>query len=448
MNDGGDRPSALAPASTAPDAPGALADLEALIGADAARPWWRRPATWLYALAIIVLLATLAWWLSTRQAAAPPRYVAEPVTRGHLVVTVTANGTLQPTNKADIGSELSGTVARVLVDVNDAVAKGQVLAELDTAKLRDQVQRSRAGLAVAQSKVRQATATVKEAQDNLGRLQDVSRRSGGKVPSQAEMATAEATLARAQADAASADAGVVDARAALSVDETNLAKASIRSPMNGVVLARSVDPGNAVAASLQAVTLFTIAEDLKQMKLNVNVDEADVGQVHDGQKATFTVSAYPNRSYPATVTRVSYGAVTKDNVVTYVTELSVNNDDLSLRPGMTATAVISATERDDVLLVPNVALRFTPTTAAAAPAASDSGGLVSRLIPRLPRQGAPRRAGTTASAVRQIWVLRDGQAVPLQVVAGASDGRQTEVASDQLQPGMIVIVDQASASAR
>ena len=448
MNAGLERPAALAPVGTTPDAANAPADLEALIGADAARSWWRRPSTWLYVVAVVAVLAALAWWGSTRQGPAPPRYVTEPVTRGHLAVTVTANGTLQPTNKADIGSELSGTVARVLADVNDRVAKGQVLAELDTAKLRDQVKRSRAGLAVSQAKVRQATATVKEAQDNLGRLQDVWRRSGGKVPSQAEMATAEATLARARADAASADAGVVDARAGLSVDETNLAKASVRSPMNGVVLARSVDPGNAVAASLQAVTLFTIAEDLKQMKLDVNVDEADVGQVHDGQKATFTVSAYPNRQYPATVTRVSYGAVTKDNVVTYVTELSVNNDDLSLRPGMTATAVISATERDNVLLVPNAALRFTPATAAAAPAASDSGGLVSKLIPRMPRQAASRRAGATASAMRQIWVLRDGQAMPLQVSTGASDGRQTEVASDQLQPGLLVIVDQASASGR
>ncbi len=207
-----------------------------------------------------------------------------------------------------------------------------------------------------------------------------------------------------------------------------------------------MDPGNAVAASLQAVTLFTLAEDLSQMKLEVNVDEADVGQVRDGQKATFTVSAYPNRQYPATVTRVGYGSTTKDNVVTYVTELDVSNQDLSLRPGMTATAVIASTVRDDVLLVPNAALRFAP---ASAPAEAASGStVVSRLIPRPPRGGGARRAGTNTAASRQVWVLRDGVPTALAVTPGATDGRVTEVSGDGLQPGMPVIVDQASGSSK
>lgn len=428
------------------------ADLQSLIGVEAARPAWRRPSRWLLAAAVLLLLAGLWWWQTSRTAAAPVHYVTEPVTRGRLVVTITATGTLQPTNKADIGSELSGTVARVLVDVNDRVKKGQVLAELDTTKLRDQVQRSRALLSVAQAKVRQAHATVGEAQGNLARLEQVARLSGGKVPSQAEMAAAQAALERAQADEASARASVLDAQAAVSVDETNLRKAAIRSPINGVVLARSVDPGNAVAASLQAVTLFTLAEDLSQMKLQVNVDEADVGHVREGQKAEFTVSAYPNRKYPATVTRVSYGGTTKDNVVTYVTELRVANDDLSLRPGMTATAVIAAAQRDQVLLVPNAALRFTPAAAPAAAGASASGGgLVAKLFPRPMRQGSRRPgagAGASAAGARQVWILRDGQVVPVAVVAGASDGRMTEVSSERLEPGMAVIVEQSRASAK
>ena len=201
----------------------------------------------------------------------------------------------------------------------------------------------------------------KEAQANLARFEEVARLSGGKVPSKTELDSGRATLERAQADEASARASVADAQAALSTDEINLSKASIRSPIDGVVLTRSVDPGNAVAASLQAVTLFTIAEDLTQLHLQVNVDEADVGSVHVGQNATFTVSAYPSRKYPARITRVAFGSTITDNVVTYITYLEVDNTDLTLRPGMTATATITATERNDVLLVPNTALRFTPT---------------------------------------------------------------------------------------
>ena len=423
-------------------------DVQALLGADAVRSRWRTPWPWVALLLAVALGAGLWFWQAQRQASAQPRYLTEPVTRGRLLVTVSANGTLEPTNKVAIGSELSGTVARVPVDVNDRVEQGQVLAELDTTKLRDQVARSSAALAVARAKVVQADATVAEARGNLQRLRDVAKLSGGQVPSRAELATGEAAVARADADAASARASVADAQAALRVDETNLRKASIRSPIKGVVLSRAVDPGNAVAASLQAVTLFTLAEDLTRMKLEVNVDEADVGQVREGQHATFTVSAYPNREYPATVTRVDYGSTTKDNVVTYVAELSVVNDDLSLRPGMTATAVIAAAERRDVLLVPNAALRFTPPVAAASAAsAAASGSLVSRLMPRPPAQ-ATRRAGTSTAAVRQLWVLRDGRLVAVPVVPGASDGRLTEVDSPQLQPGMVVVVGQVSGSAR
>lgn len=419
--------------------------LEKLLGGTGHVPLWRRPVAWL-ALAAIVAAAVAFWfWQGQRDAQAQPRYSTETARRGNLSVRVTANGTLQPTNKVDIGSELSGTVAQVFVDINDRVKKGQVLAELDTSKLHDQVARSSAQLGVAQAAQRQAQATVREATDNLRRLQEVSRLSGGKVPSAAELATAQATLARAQAAVASSEAGVSDARAALSADQTNLRKASIRSPIDGVVLARNVDPGNAVAASLQAVTLFTLAEDLTRMKLEVNVDEADVGMVRDGQRATFTVSAYPSRNYPASVTRVSYGSTIKDNVVTYEADLIVDNADLTLRPGMSATASILATERTDVLLVPNAALRFTPAAVAQAPtdAASNSGGLASRLMPRMPRPGTQRKASTSTAAVRQVWVLQEGKAVPVAVTPGVSDGRMTEITGGELRAGMAVIVDQA-----
>jgi HlyD family secretion protein len=335
----------------------------------------------------------------------------------------------------------------VLVDVNDRVKKGQVLVELDDARLRDQVTGSRAALAAAQAVLTQALATDTEARDTLARLRDVHQRSGGLVPSATELAAAVAAAARGEANIASAQANVAQARATLSSNETNLSKASIRSPIDGVVLSRAVEPGNAVAASLQAVTLFTLAEDLTKMKLQVNVDEADVGQVRNGQAATFTVSAYPTRRYPARIVRVGYGSTTKDNVVTYLTDLRVNNDDLSLRPGMTATATITTVEHSDVLLVPNAALRYTPaTTAAAAPTAGNS--IVSSMLPRPPGSGSKRRAGTDTAQVRQVWLLDGGQPRAVPVTPGVSDGRMTEVTSEQLQPGMALIVGQIAGGAK
>ncbi len=432
-------------------------DLATLLDEPARRVWWRRPSTWLAAALLIGAISGISAWRSSRAAQAAPSYATQAVSRGNLTLQVTANGTLQPTRSVNIGSELSGTVARVLVDVNDKVTKGQVLVELDTAKLSDQVLRSRATLASARATVAQGAATLNEAKPSLARLEEVQRLSGGKVPSKTEMDTAVANVERAVADEASARAKVADAQAALSTDETNLKKASIRSPIDGTVLTRSVEPGNAVAASLQAVTLFTIAEDLTQLRLQVNVDEADVGAVQVDQKADFTVSAWPGRKYPASVTRVAYGSTTTENVVTYVTYLDVDNTDLSLRPGMTATATITATERKDVLLVPNTALRFTPTGGAtggdARPAAGggNKGSMLTSLMPRPPGGGARRapgaQKGATAAAdttARQVWVLRDGVPAAIPVTTGISDGRMTEVRSEQLQPGMPVITDQRS----
>lgn len=415
------------------------------------RRFWKRPVVWIAALALIGAVAGGLAWQSSQRAAAAPSYVTEPVARATLNVTVSADGTLQPTRSVNVGSELSGTVARVLADVNDRVKKGQVLVELDTAKLRDQIARSRAALAAAQAGVTQAVATSQEAQGNMKRLEEVARLSGGKVPSQAELETGRATLDRARADESSARANVASAQAQLSTDETNLAKASIRAPIDGVVLTRSVDPGNAVAASLQAVTLFTIAEDLTKLQLEVNVDETDVGLVANGQKASFTVGAYLNRRYPASVVRVAYGSTKTDNVVTYTTRLDVDNQDMTLRPGMTATATIQTSERQPSLLVPNTALRFTPAQAAGAASAPSGGGntsIVSRLMPRPPGNVARRGAtagGGPVGGNRQIWVLRDGKPVPVRVAVGASDGRRTEVSGQGLNENDLVIVDQRSA---
>jgi HlyD family secretion protein len=354
---------------------------------------------------------------------------------------VIANGSLQPTRAVNIGSELSGTVLKVSVDVNDQVKKGQILVVLDTAKLKDQIVRSRAAVAASNATVAEAVATVKETESNLARLEAVAKLSGGKVPSKAELDTGRATLERARANELTARANVVSATATLSTDETNLSKASISAPTDGVILTRNVDPGNAVAASLQAVTLFSMAEDLHRLRLQVNVDEADVGAVQIGQHATFTVSAYPNRKYPANITRVAFGSTITDNVVTYITYLDVDNGDLSLRPGMTANATITATERHHVLLVPNTALRFSPNFSNVE---KNSAGIVSSLIPRGPSR-APRKtaaSGASVASARQIWILRDGQPVAVAITPGISDGKMTEVVSADLPVGTLVITDQ------
>ncbi len=425
-------------------------DLATLLAEPASKTWYRRRALWAGLVLVLLAGAGLWWWLARQAANAAPSYITQTVARGNLTLTVTANGTIQPTRSINIGSELSGTVLKVNVDVNDQIKKGQVLVELDPAKLNDQVLRSQAALAAAKAKVDQTAATVTEARASLARLEDVARVSGGKVPAKTELDTGRATLDRAIADDASARAGVSDAQAALSTDQINLTKSSIKAPADGVVLTRAVDPGNAVAASLQAVTLFTVAEDLAKLRLWVYVDEADVGSVKIGQDATFTVSAYPTRKFPARITRVGFGSTITDNVVTYLTYLDVDNTDLSLRPGMTATATITAMQRNDVLLVPNAALRFTPTTAAGPTAKK---GFASSLVPSIPRSTTRKSAaaGASTAAAKQVWVLPKGgkgDAVAVAVTPGISDGRMTEITGGELQAGMEVITDQKTAAAK
>lgn len=442
--------------SSTPSAPsaandrGAL-DLQALLDPAARRRWWQRPGMWIAVAAVIALGGAAYWWSQRTAAQAAPRYITEPLKRGKITQTVAANGTVVPTRTVNIGSELSGTVKQVYVDVNDRVKKGQVLVMLDTAKLSDQVKRSEAALLSARAAREQAKATLAEAQANLARLEEVARLSSGQVPSAAELDTARANVTRAAAALESAAAAVAQAEAQLSTDRTNLSKASIVSPIDGVVLSRTVEPGNAVAASLQAVTLLSLAEDLAQVRVELAVDEADVGNVRPGQKAFFTVSSYPTRRYPASVTLVAFGSTKTDNVITYTTYLEVRNDDLSLRPGMTAAATIVANEHDGVLVVPNTALRFNPESAAANAKAGSSGGVTSMLMPRMPSTG-PKKPGTEnrrgPNAERRIWVLDQGQPVPITVTVGISDGRLTEVSAPELKEGMAVIVDQRSGASK
>lgn len=367
------------------------------------------------------------------------QFKTEEVKRGDLTVIVTATGTLQPTNKVDVGSELSGIIKSVHVDYNDRVKIGQGLARLDTSKLEAQVTQSRAALDSAKAKVLQVQATVLETRSKLTQFQKVRELSNNKVPSQSELDAAEAAYERAKADEASAKAAVSQARATLEANETDLSKSVIHSPINGVVLARSIEPGQTVAASFTAPVLFTLAEDLTKMDLHVNVDEADVGKVREGQKASFSVAAYPNRTFEARITQARYGSSTTSGVVTYETVLKVNNSDLSLRPGMTATADITVKKVENAILIPSAALRFTPPVQEEK---KTSGSLVGALLPRPPRSGSQQRDDATENKKQQrVYVLKNHQPSPVSITVGSTNGGLTEVVAGDIQPGMAVVVD-------
>ncbi len=423
----------------------AESDISQTLGIDHAPGHRKHLKRWLLLalLAIAGLAMAVAW--KTLEKSNSVHYQTQKVQRGNLAVTVTATGTLEPTNQVDVGSEVSGTIETVEVDYNDQVKVGQILARLDTSKLQAQVLQSRATLESARAKVLEAKATVKETRSELTRLNEVRELSNNKVPSQRDLDAAEAALERAQADEASATAQVSEAQAALDFNETDLSKAVIHSPINGVVLTRSVELGQTVAASLQAPVLFTLAEDLTQMELHVDVDEADVGQVQEGQEASFTVDAYPDRIFPARIRQVRYGAQTVDGVVTYETVLNVDNSDLSLRPGMTATADITVQKVENAILVPNAALRFTPPIREKE-APSNGGSIINSLLPHPPRSRSKQREDVTVDKRQQrVWTVQEAHLVAIPVTTGSSDGVMTEITDGDLQPGIDLVVDTVGA---
>jgi len=306
-------------------------DIRQTLGLDKQVPAHKKAWVWVVIVLITVFIAGILMVFYSNGDSSL-QYKTAQVQRGNLIVTVTATGELEPVNQVDVGTEVSGTIETVPVDYNDHVKAGQVLARLDTDKLEAQVLKSQAALESAQAKLLEAQANVFETQNELKRLKHARELSGGKVPSQHDMDAAQAALKRARAGEAGARAQIAEAKATLRENRTDLAKGVIRSPIDGIVLERMVEPGQTVAASLQTPVMFILAEDLAQMELHVDIDEADVGQVREGQYATFTVDAYPDRSFPAQITEVRYAPQTVEGVVTYETLLSADNSDLSLRP--------------------------------------------------------------------------------------------------------------------
>lgn len=441
-----------------PTTPATQADLDEFLGVEPPSPWVKR-LKWA-GIALVVIAVLYIGYRLIFGSAAEVNYATRAVERDDLTVSISATGNLQPTNQVDVGSELSGLVEHVYVDNNDRVTRGQVLARLDTQRLQDAINQSRAGLASAQASVGQARATAMQAAATLRRQEEVHRLSGGKVPSQTELDAARAENARAIAAVRAAQASVAQAQAQLSADQTQFSKASIVSPVTGVVLSRQIEPGQTVAASLNAPVLFVIAEDLSRMRLEVKVDEADVGQVAAGQRASFQVDAFPGRTFPAMIERVDVGAnasgstttssstsAAAGSVVAYTARLTVANDELLLRPGMTATADIITAEKKNALLVPNAALRFNPDAAARGASGGQRGGLAGVMAPTPPRRG--NRGGGDRSVTigrgssQTVYVLdAEGKPQPVRVVVGDSNGSQTEILSGDLKEGTRVITGQ------
>lgn len=409
------------------------------------RPRWRRwMKFWLPALILLILALLVSRCVGGDDG---PGYITEEVVQRSLDLTVTATGNLRPTNQVQVGSEVSGRIDNVFVDVNDQVTAGQVLARINTDVIEDQITQAQANLNAARAQLGQARATLDVGRAQLARLREVYEISDGRVPSQVELEQAEAAVRRGEAAAASAQASIRSAQAQLSTAVTSRNRAVIRSPVAGIVLARQVEPGQTVAASFTTPTLFIIAEDLTAMQLRVAVDEADVGQVEEGQQATFTVDAYPGRRFPAVVERVdqaSSNTATEANqaagpaaqgssVVNYEARLSVANPEGLLRPGMTATATIATQSTGPRLLVPNSALRFRPEDAE-----QEQGGGV--LNPEIGLEQQEQRATIGVGSRQRVHVLQpDGTLEPVEVVTGQSDGRLTVVRSDDLEAGMEVV---------
>ncbi len=433
-------------------------NLAEIVRAGASRPFRK----WLIIATLLALAGGGIWfWFSRNEGVTDkPEYVTEPAKKGRISLLVTAAGNLAPTNQVVIGSELSGTVNEVYVDTNDMVKKNQPLAKLDTTKLNQQTERSRAALSVAKAKVNQVQATLTESKASLARQEELLDISGGKTPSQAVMDTSRATVTRAEADLESAMAAVEGAEAEVKSFERDMQKATIISPVDGIVLVRTIEVGQTVAASFTAPTLFTIAEDLRKMELLVSVSEADIGRVETGQTATFSVDAWPGRSYTAKVKKVAFGSsnnqatggsggnnanagAASTGVVTYSTELEVANEDLSLRPGMTATVDIAIVDKPDILVVPNAAMRFDPVIAAAVGKPDETKRtLVQSLSPGGGRRwrGNPVPKAGSRNTEPHVWVIRDGEPVEVKVVPGITDGRKTEITESELTEGTPVII--------
>ncbi|MDE2383497.1 MAG: efflux RND transporter periplasmic adaptor subunit [Alphaproteobacteria bacterium] len=377
---------------------------------------------------VLVLAGGYAYWQHRSAASQAVTYETAAVKAQDVVVKVTATGTLAPVTEVDVSSQLSGVVREVNVEENAIVKKGDVLAVLDDTRLKTSRDGTAAKLAISQAAVVQAQSTLSEQTQIRDRQQSLAQRG---ISAAQTVDSAVASVDRAQAALQSAQAQVTSTQADLATIDTDLAHTIITAPIDGVILKRSVEPGQTVAASLQAPILFQIAGDLRELELDANVDEADIGRVKEGQAASFAVDAYRDRSFPAAIKRISFAPQTVDGVVTYTSVLSAGNSDLALRPGMTATAYITVASYPHALTVPNEALRYKPPVVQA----SRGFSITNLFLPRMPRQDTTK----PTNGQRNLYVLRDGKPEAVPVELGASDGKVTIIKADGIKEGDLII---------
>lgn len=386
------------------------------------RRWLRRL---IYTATAALLLGLAAYWYYSSGATANAiAYDTTPAVVTPLTVTVTATGTVQPTTQVDVSSEISGVIRTVNVDANSIVKKGDVLASLDVKRLSAQLARAKATLAANEAKLADAKATLNQRGLVLNRQIALTKKGFA-----ATQVLDDAVAGRASATAAvsAAEADIEVAKADIALQEIDIAKSSIVSPVDGVVLKRTAEPGQTVASSLQAPVLFTLAEDLTRMQVEANIDEADIGAVKAGQDAKFTVDAYPGKPFPAKIETLEFSPLTTDGVVTYKAILTVDNSDLLLRPGMTATAQIIVNNVDNALAVPNTALRYAPPSPKA-----ETGFDLSRIFFPRPRGRGDQKRDSSASS-RSVWILKNGKPHEVAVTTGATDGKLTQIVTGDLK---------------
>ena len=401
-------------------------------------------------VAVVLVTVAVAAYFRANGSASAPRLNTAAATRGDVVETVDATGTLEAVETVEVGTQVSGTIKDLHADYNSRVRKGQVIAQLEPSLFATQVEQARATVVRLEADVEAAKVKLEDANIKLRRARELSARQ--LLPS-ADLETAEATARQADASVKAAQAQLVQGHASLNQMRVNLAHATIVAPIDGVVISRNVDVGQTVAASMSAPTLFVLARDLTRMQVNAKIDEADIGRIQAGQTVTFNVDAYPGKTFAGKVKQVRLEPVVEQNVVSYVTVVDVPNPDLELKPGMTATVTVEIARAEDTLRVPNAALRFRPDAEVFAalgqePPQNGMTGEGNRGT-RGPRQtdGAngerPGNGGRSAGSRREpgssVWVLRDGRLHRVRVQTGTSDGAFTAVAGDLQETDQVAL---------
>ncbi len=425
-----------------------------------------------------VTVSVTAYYRSNHVDKAPSLITAR-ISRGDVVETVEATGTLEALTTVQVGTQVSGTIKTLHADFNSKVRKGQVVAELDPSLFETQVEQARATLVRLQADSDRARVQFEDARVKVNRARELSARE--LIPA-TDLETAEVNVRAAEAAVKSAEAQLVQARASLNQAQVNLNHTVIRSPIDGIVVSRNVDAGQTVAASMQAPTLFVLARDLTQMQVNASIDEADIGRIQPGQRVTFHVDAYADETFAGSVSQVRLQPVVQQNVVSYTTMIAVLNPELKLKPGMTATVTVEIARAENVVRVPNAALRFRPSEEVFAalgqerprpsPAVQASGGSpegegrstgvtgerfeqmrqrFQQMSPadheRMRATMGGRERGPIPGGGGRVWIVRDDRLQLVRVRAGISDGVNTAIIGDDLDAGANVVTGVATEAA-